>query len=71
MSPATASVRPRLERVVGTQGFTRLINLVLAVLPVPAALETLGSTLGNVGLISMGAALLTQQPSPLDWGDRD
>jgi hypothetical protein len=45
------------------------INLVLAVLPVPALVETAGSTLRNVGLIGMGAALMAQRHSSLKQGD--
>ena len=46
------------------------INFVLAVLPVPALLETVGSTLRNVGLIGMGAGLMAPRHSSRKQGDR-
>ena len=46
-----------------------IINLVLAFLPVPAILETLGSTLRNIGVIGMGAALLTHRRALANQGE--
>jgi hypothetical protein len=36
-----------------------LLNLVFSLLPVPELWQTIGSTVRNVGLMGMGAALLT------------
>lgn len=41
-----------------------LLNTVLGLLPVPDLLQTLGSTVRNLGLIGMGWALISQPPSP-------
>lgn len=59
-----AGVLPRTAVVAFFIGV--MLNLVFSLLPVPELWQTIGSTVRNVGLMSMGAALLTRSAAPLD-----